>query len=283
MRCREFRERIVEGVRSGGFEEDRGLLDHLQRCRQCSESIRQERELEEALGLLRQDLRRESPPAHAEERLLGSFRASRTKPPAPSADRFRSGVPGWIRAAPKRRLAAMAAGVLLISLLVREVSEYRQGSSEMRLSPGSVGELTSEVKEQAAAIPESAAAEANSATASIEPAPASPVSEEQAAPPRRRGRTPGRKTGSQIAAIPGISGQQDRDRSEEEAFLPTMFLVETDGPFELQLIRVELPRRAMRSFGLAVDSRDLDRPVKADLLVGPDGLTRGIRFVSDRK
>src|SRR5688572_618992 len=46
-----------------------------------------------------------------------------------------------------------------------------------------------------------------------------------------------------------------------------------------QLVRVELPRLALASFGLPVNMDRVDERVKADVLVGPDGLARAIRFV----
>lgn len=46
-----------------------------------------------------------------------------------------------------------------------------------------------------------------------------------------------------------------------------------------QLVRVELPRAALSSFGLPVNSERLDEPVKADVVVGYDGIARAIRFV----
>ena len=69
------------------------------------------------------------------------------------------------------------------------------------------------------------------------------------------------------------------ENSDAGAFIPTMFPTGTDADYGLQLVRVELPGRTMMSFGLPVDSRELNRPVKADLIIGPDGLTRAIRFV----
>jgi hypothetical protein len=58
-----------------------------------------------------------------------------------------------------------------------------------------------------------------------------------------------------------------------------MFPIAGDEDYGLQLVRVELPKRTMMSFGFPVDSREMNRPVKADLIIGPDGLTRAIRFV----
>jgi hypothetical protein len=50
-------------------------------------------------------------------------------------------------------------------------------------------------------------------------------------------------------------------------------------PESLQVIRVELPRTALASFGLPMSFERAAEPVKADLVVGSDGLTRAIRFV----
>jgi hypothetical protein len=46
-----------------------------------------------------------------------------------------------------------------------------------------------------------------------------------------------------------------------------------------QLVRVELPRSALSSFGLPVNAARLDEPVKADVVMGNDGIARAIRFV----
>lgn len=46
-----------------------------------------------------------------------------------------------------------------------------------------------------------------------------------------------------------------------------------------QLVRVELPRSALVSMGLPMNVERLDERVKADVLLGHDGLARAIRFV----
>jgi hypothetical protein len=46
-----------------------------------------------------------------------------------------------------------------------------------------------------------------------------------------------------------------------------------------KVIRVQMPRSALIAFGLPVNVERADVPVKADLLVGEDGLARAIRFV----
>ena len=46
-----------------------------------------------------------------------------------------------------------------------------------------------------------------------------------------------------------------------------------------QVMRVELPRSALAGFGLPVNMDRVNERVKADVLVGPDGQARAIRFV----
>lgn len=45
------------------------------------------------------------------------------------------------------------------------------------------------------------------------------------------------------------------------------------------LVRVQVPRAVMASFGLPVNEERLGQPVTADLLIGEDGTARAIRFV----
>jgi hypothetical protein len=46
------------------------------------------------------------------------------------------------------------------------------------------------------------------------------------------------------------------------------------------IVRVDMPRSVLASFGLPVDVNRIHEPVKADLAIGDDGMTRAIRFVS---
>ncbi len=46
-----------------------------------------------------------------------------------------------------------------------------------------------------------------------------------------------------------------------------------------QLVRVELPRSALMRFGLPVNNERANERVKADVLVGSDGIARAVRFI----
>lgn len=67
--------------------------------------------------------------------------------------------------------------------------------------------------------------------------------------------------------------------AEEAEFLPLVYGEPLDGADALHLTRVRLPRRALASLGWTGQAED-GPPVEAEVLVGHDGLARGIRFVS---
>jgi hypothetical protein len=46
-----------------------------------------------------------------------------------------------------------------------------------------------------------------------------------------------------------------------------------------EVIRVEMPRSSLIAFGLPVNVENADAPVKAELLLGEDGMARAIRFL----
>jgi hypothetical protein len=48
---------------------------------------------------------------------------------------------------------------------------------------------------------------------------------------------------------------------------------------EGQVMRVELPRTALLAFGLPMNPERADERIKADIVIGNDGLARAIRFV----
>jgi hypothetical protein len=77
-----------------------------------------------------------------------------------------------------------------------------------------------------------------------------------------------------------IPSQQPPAESE----VTTPFISLTQGytlpmPEGGQVLRVEMPRSALASFGLSVNEERLNERVKADVVVGNDGIPRAIRFV----
>jgi len=70
-----------------------------------------------------------------------------------------------------------------------------------------------------------------------------------------------------------------RDSEVASDFFPLAYEADVTPMESGQLIRVQMPRSALVSFGLPVNVERADAPVTADLLVGEDGLARAIRFV----
>jgi hypothetical protein len=70
-------------------------------------------------------------------------------------------------------------------------------------------------------------------------------------------------------------------RAQEVAteFIPLMQGVPYPPAEDAHLVRVELPRSALASFGLPVGADSAGGRVKADVLLGEDGIARAIRFV----
>src|SRR5262249_4828386 len=76
--------------------------------------------------------------------------------------------------------------------------------------------------------------------------------------------------------------QVERYLVESEIATDFLQLADTSGlsrPERLQIIRVQMPRVALASFGLPMSFERATEPVQAELIVGSDGLTRAIRFV----
>jgi hypothetical protein len=88
-----------------------------------------------------------------------------------------------------------------------------------------------------------------------------------------------RATGHRRAPLPAPHAAE-AERVEPEEFAPLVYGEPLEGADALHLTRVRVPRSALASFGWRGPVDD-GPPVDAEVLVGQDGVARGIRFVSD--
>ena len=51
-------------------------------------------------------------------------------------------------------------------------------------------------------------------------------------------------------------------------------------PANGEIVRVEIPRSTMASFGFPIDPRRASVPIRADVLLGEDGMAHAVRFVT---
>jgi hypothetical protein len=101
--------------------------------------------------------------------------------------------------------------------------------------------------------------------------------------PRRGSRAPRLRRGSQPRLVKPfiIDGMTTyaKDSEYETDFFPLSYGGDQKPMESGEVIRVQMPRSALIAFGLPVSIERADVPVKADLLIGEDGLAQAIRFV----
>jgi hypothetical protein len=252
MNCQDFE--LMAGELAAGRLMDASqredALAHAASCASCAVRLDDERALTAGFRIVANTANEEAP-ARVEAVLLAAFREI---PAAPAITEFRSSRRRRIYAA--ACVAAMPLLALLFALIGSRIRQLQRPEPPKAILsvPVAPGNAPSSIPEQ------------------------QPKKDVAAAPPQRK--PPQRnRSGSQPRR------QLDRiDRSASEAEIATDFiplmnreaLAQMEGG---QLMRVELPRSALMSFGLPMDMERATERIKADLVVGNDGLARAIRFV----
>ena len=67
----------------------------------------------------------------------------------------------------------------------------------------------------------------------------------------------------------------------EEDFIPLPDAAGVDAGEEMNLVRLEFPRSAMVALGFEVSDENSSEPVAADVIIGPDGVARALRFLEE--
>ena len=223
-------------------------LAHAAACAGCAARLADERALTAGLRFIAGTANEEAT-ARVEAAILAAFRE---RPAAPAVTPIDVGRRRWIYAA-----ASAAAIALIVALLAFVVSRTRN-----QQPPGS----------QEAGVPTPAVPEEKRITPP--PPPVVTIHTVNQSPRRPVNRT-------QYASRRQLDRPSRPAREAEIAtdFIPLMnreALAQMDGG---QLMRVELPRSALMSFGLPMDMERANERIKADVVVGNDGLARAIRFV----
>jgi hypothetical protein len=256
MNCNEFENLIGELARQRMMKATArdAALAHAEACCRCQARLADERALSAGLKALTASDERKTAPAFVETALLAAFHRQ------PSLDRQ----PSFKRASRWPRWAWAAAAAILLAFGAILFNAMRSGpsSDETVLAPPS-------------------------------PSP-QPSIEAPVKPEERVGKSPPslRKRAAQMVAHRGRKSSQAapfvireemtlyaEDSETTTDFLPLDYN-QNPSPMESgRLIRVQMPRSALVRFGLPVHVERVEAPVKADLLVGEDGLARAIRFV----
>lgn len=274
MNCNEFELKITDLARGHLIEactRERAIA-HAAECRRCGARLRDEQRLSAGLRELAATEASEQMPRAGEAQLLAAFRAEhQTTTTATRRRRYT----GW---------AAAAVVIVLVGLVAARFIGLRESpiiaarSTTQQQAPRALdrGPMPDH---NATAMP------VNNAQPSTEQANDSHHKSPRAAANASHKSVRKAPRGATMAAAKPPATELVKNAGDEPpSEIATSFIALDSGrglarPDSLQLVRVELPRSALVSFGLPMNVERADERIKADLLVGDDGVARAIRFV----
>ncbi len=318
MNCQEFQDNIDSLARDAEHAHGAGegaraeMAEHEASCAECATRLADERALTSALRALASSMKEAEAPARVEAALLSSFRArvARGAVAEDEGEAVRASnvaaMPGranfkawsWAKSLAVASLAAAAMVALFVLapqfLSPKKTNDVAKAKPEpaaiktippddsTRSKDANVGappttdgnqlvKSRDEDGQQQQVIRGDDPAPRSYPTLAVPRRPASPVRPSDASLKTGVGNTPTRPAGETVG---------DADAAEIATdFIPLMQggqFAQAEGG---HLVRVELPRSAMASFGLPVNYERAGGRVKADVLLGDDGIARAIRFV----
>jgi hypothetical protein len=255
MNCEEFsnvmldiaREQLLEaGIRAAA-------LDHTGSCDHCRVRLATERQLSRHLRALSQAMRPLGAASQIDARVIAACRS-------------RSSI---LRLRMRQRRRTWAAVAAVVLLLIGSGVRWRH----LLLKPENSTPGQSRAAETQPSAPKNA----------IKPSPDSPIKTVHEAiahrskPIASRSRTLRSPTSDREESALSSAGKVKNEIATDFFSVgDTSALSLADGG---QLVRIELPRSALMRFGLPVNTDRARERVKADVLVGADGIARAIRFV----
>lgn len=244
MNCRDFEMDVRALVRTELIDGARRdlLLGHAAACLQCTDRLAAEQALVNGVRAVVAELRDQKAPAHVRSALLTAFR-EHTSTMAGSRV-----IPMPLKVARHWRLEAAAAAILILVSIAAVLWIYSRSPIEKQVA------LTAPFLPVIPERPSGLAVEndveiADQATANHH---------------RSHHRTARRNSTT---------------NEEVTEFFPLMDGIDLDSLEAVQAVRVELPTSALNDLGFQTDREAPTRSIKADVLLGHDGLARAIRFV----
>ncbi len=247
MNCHDFEKLALALARNSLLDataRDQGLI-HTEVCNRCAARLAEERALLARVRAVVDEMAGEEPPARVDALLLAAFRAQTAATVSSAVIPAPGGAGRWS----SWKLAAVAAGILILISVTAIL--WKSASSRMPR------------REERAVAP----------TPVNTPGP-------QADPPVGRGHVAEGRPNN----LPKRVRRHASVKSPDEAEVFTQFFPLREGEDlttldSLQVVRVELPGSALGEVGLPFDPETVNEPVKADVVLGQDGLARAIRFV----
>jgi hypothetical protein len=253
MNCREFEDIVNDLARAKMIDAASRAAGtaHAEICGRCASRLADECALSAGLNALAVSDDGKAAPASVEAALLEAFRAQASNPPARRLPLRSRSWPRW----------ALAAAAILIAfgyIVYRAIQNEPQKDDKALIKKTTTPQPSVEREEQV-------------------------LNDAVESEPRRGSRGPRPRRGSRPRLIKPfiIDGMTTYAKDSEYTtdFFPLSYGGDQQPMESGEVIRVQIPRSALIAFGLPVNVERADVPVKADLLVGEDGLARAIRFV----
>jgi hypothetical protein len=248
MNCYEFDRAVLALARSrlmDAAQREQGLA-HAASCVRCDHRLAAERALFAAVSATVSEITREEAPARVEAKLLEAFHEHAMATPLAMTVTSRTD-----NSSSRWRLAAAAATILVLASASAIFWLYSNSFHRER-EPQPI-----------------------SAGPAIQPGTQNPAVEREAAQDNASAQAH-REVHRRILRRKSIAPEVVTE------FYPLMEaedLEDSDSLLAMQVVRVELPASALTAAGLSVGSEMSNEPVKADVVLGHDGLARAIRFV----
>lgn len=301
MNCRKFETLINDLARASVMDAKAraGALAHAEGCARCARRLADERALTMGLRALSSSAATLEAPTRVESALLAAFREQKAAPATTVASAHGTVLPMPQRKASSwswRAGAAIAATVLFAVSMGLFISQSRkaaeqpqragltQRGEERAQTPATVDTNADDIARSSQDVP--AELLLPSDREMREERPSMPYSVASYRTPATRGRRSApRATSNGLFAPNGTARTVSAGSSAgETAEIATDFMPLTydGGALAMDsghIVRVELPRTALVSMGLPMNFERAGEPVKADVLLGDDGVARAIRFV----
>ena len=276
MNCGDFEAIITDlaGEKLIDASRYKQALAHKNTCARCAARLANERSLTKALAVVA-NAETEQAPAHTKAALLQAF-AQRTQnsaaPPIPFVSQTEAKSGSVVLFSPKAKnhlpswLWTVAAAILLAVLGIAAMQILQSSSSQSGLQAHGLEPISLPKSKAQPQLPNK---EKPIAIATVN------------VPKPRRRNTPLQTT---MAPANNNRGQQQADDAEITTdYIPLTYVAGATAMESGQVVRVMMTRSSLLAYGLPVNLERDDEKIKADLVVGDDGLARAIRFVYPSK
>ncbi|HEV7373703.1 MAG TPA: hypothetical protein VGN95_03230 [Pyrinomonadaceae bacterium] len=275
MNCRNF-ETVISELARGQMLEARtreDALAHVEVCKHCATRFADEQSLTAGLLEVAASATLIETPVRVEAALLAAFRQDATK--STNVDAFtQAKMPRWspwFLAAAATILVVAAFGVLqLLSNNTRDAAHRQAITTKPTPLSSTVEEIAGQSNPEAPPAP----AVKNPEQGLI------PASQFPQAMDRRRGLIRDARLNERpVHSANNLENAASANGEIATDFMPLTYGSNLSQLDDGQVVRVELSRSVLQSFGFPINAERAGERVKADVLLGHDGVARAIRFI----